>query len=573
MDSFKINTFILLFVLAQLVKTANSQNDYFSDPVDIPIFLSGNFCELRPNHFHGGLDFKTQQRTGLPIYAVTEGFISRIVVSPTGYGRALYVEHPNGTTSVYGHLLRFRADIEAYVKSEQYSKESFALDLAPAKNQFLVKTKEQIALSGNSGSSGGPHLHFEIRDTPTQDALNPLLYQFSVKDNVAPRIFGVGIHPLSDNGHVQYKNSRQRYTATGTGSTYKLTGPQVIAAEGRIGITLHVNDFYDGSHNPCGIYTASVMVNNTETFSFGFDRMPFSDTRYMNSHIDYEESVNHHRRVHRLWRQPGNRLRIYRNSVNNGIIQVEDGQTYEVSIRVTDIAGNEANVNFTLKGEHRDMEVRTPPHTRYFTYDEDNSLITPFIEFFATEGSFYDDFYFSYHVMEKTPEFFSKIHRIHSETVPIHHPVRLRLLAEGLPVHLEEKSFIGRISDSGGKSYAGGRKQGNWFETDIRTFGTYAIMADTIPPRIVPLSIRENNALSETSRIRFTVTDNLSGIKNYEGLIDGQWALFEYDQKNRLLTYMFDTERVVTGKRHSLILKVTDQVNNTAVYEATFWKE
>lgn len=572
MNSIQINTYILLFVLTQLVKTAGAQNDYFADPVDIPIFLSGNFCELRPNHFHGGVDYKTQQRTGLPIFSVAEGFIYRIVVSPTGYGKALYVEHPNGTSSVYAHLHRFRDDIEAFVRAEQYRKESFAVDLTPGKNQFVVGKKELIAFSGNSGSSGGPHLHFEIRDTPTQDALNPLLFNFHVKDNIPPRIFSVGIHPLSDNGHVQFKNSRQRFTASGSGATYKLTAPQEILASGKIGITLHVNDYYDGSQNPCGIYSASVLVNQTETFSFRFNRMPFSDTRYMNSHIDYEESVNHHRKVHRLWRQPGNRLNIYDNMVNNGIIQVEDGQIYDVSIRVSDIAGNQASVSFTLKGEHREMEVQNPPHIRFFTYDEDNSLITPFIELFATEKSFYDDFYFSYHVMEKTPEFYSKIHRIHSETVPIHHPVRLRLLAEDLPLHLEEKSFIGKISDNGGKSYAGGKKQGNWFETDIRSFGTYAIMTDTVAPRIIPLSIKDNNALTESSRIRFTISDNLAGIKSYEGRIDGEWVLFEYDQKNRLLTYEFDPGRMNMGRRHVLTLKVTDQVNNTATYEANFWK-
>ena len=570
MTIFKRNTLILLFVLAGLKVFA--QADYFADPVKIPIFLSGNFCELRPNRFHVGIDFKTQQRIGIPIYSAAEGFIYRIVVSPTGYGKAIYIEHPIGKSSVYAHLDKFREDIEKYVREEQYQRKSFAVDITPAKNQFQLEKQELIAYGGNTGSSGGPHLHFEIRDSKTQDALNPLAYNFSVTDNVLPRIYSLVAYPISENSHINASTSKINFQAVSSGTTYTLQQNAEIQAFGKIGFAIRANDFYDGSHNICGIYSASMYVNGEEIFAYTFDRMPFSDTRYMNSHIDYELSLTNGNRIHKLWRQPGNKLKIYHTDVNRGIINVKDGENYNIGITVSDIAGNKASLSFKVKGVARNISRPVPEHVSFFTFDDSNLFRTPFFEILAPEGAFYDDFYFNYSVSPKTPGFFSKIHTVHKEVEPIHHPVKIRLLTEGLPEELTEKSFIGRIIENGNRSYVGGSMSQGWFEAEVLTFGNYAVMTDSIPPRINPLSIKDNNALTESNRIRFTISDNLSGIKSYEGTINGEWALFEYDAKNRLLSYEIDKNRLETGKRHTLVLTVKDNVNNTATYEATFWK-
>jgi hypothetical protein len=566
----KRNTLILIFVLAGLKVFA--QVDYFANPVKIPIFLSGNFCELRPNHFHGGIDFKTQQRIGIPIYSAAEGFIYRIVVSPTGYGKAIYIEHPNGTSSVYAHLDRFREDIEEYVSEVQYRRKSFAVDLTPEKNQFQFEKQEFIAFGGNSGSSGGPHLHFEIRDSKTQDALNPLAYNFTVTDNVPPRIYSLVAYPIAENSHINSATSKRSFQAVSSGTNYTLPQNAEIQAFGKIGFAIRANDFYDGSHNICGIYSAQMKVNGEEIFAYAFDRMPFSDTRYMNSHIDYELSLSNGNRIHKLWRQPGNKLKIYQTDVNRGIIDVKDGESYTIEITVSDIAGNTASLNYQVKGVARDISRPVPEHVSFFTYDDDNLFRTPFFEILAQEGAFYDDFYFQYQVSQSTPDLFSKIHRVHRETEPIHLPVKIRVLTEGLPEELRDKAFIGRIGATGNRSYVGGSMSQGWFEAEVRSFGNYAVMTDTIPPRINPLSIKDNNALTESDRIRFTISDNLAGIKSYEGTINGEWVLFEYDAKNRLLSYEIDKNRLETGKRHTLVLTVKDNVNNTATYEATFWK-
>ena len=563
------NIYFLLFVFLSLKISAQSES--FSYPVKIPIFLSANFCELRPNHFHGGIDIKTEQRIGVPMYAAMEGFIYRIVVSPGGYGNALYIEHPNGKSTVYAHLDRFRDDIQAYVKEEQYRQKSFAVDLSPDKELFRVEREELIAFGGNSGSSGGPHLHFEIRDTPTQDALNPLAFYPGIRDNIPPRIYSVSVYPLSETGHVNSSSFPRKYQAVGSGNNYSLAQAPEIEVFGDIGIAVNTNDFYDGSHNPCGIYSAELKVDDNLLFAFTFDRMPFSDTRYMNSHIDYSESVDKGTRMHRMWQLPGNMLKIYRQDLTNGIINVEDGENRKVELILSDLAGNTSTVRFTLKGNFREIRKPEIANSRFFPFDEENFLVTPELEFFAPKGAFYDDFYFRYDSLPKATNTYSTIHQIHNDGTPVHDAVTIRIKTSGLPENLISKAFIAKVSENGYRSYVGGNYHDGWFTAETRTLGRYAVIADTIPPTINSLSIK-NNALTESNRIRFTISDNLAGIKSYEGTINGEWALFEYDAKNRLLVYRFDPARLTLGQRHQLVMRVTDNTGNIATYEANFWK-
>ncbi len=569
MQNFNKNIFILLFVFFSLKVSA--QNESFSYPVKIPVFLSANFCELRPNHFHGGIDIKTEQRIGVPMYAAMEGFIYRIVVSPGGYGNALYIEHPNGKSTVYAHLDRFRDDIQAYVKEEQYRQKSFAVDLSPDKDLFKIEREELIAFGGNSGSSGGPHLHFEIRDTPTQDALNPLAFFPDIRDNIAPRIYSVSIYPISENGHVNFGSFPRKYQAVGKGNNYSLSQAPEVSVLGKIGIAVNANDFYDGSHNPCGIYSAELKVDGNLIFAYTFDRMPFSDTRYMNSHIDYAESVERGSRIHRMWRLPGNQLNIYRQDLTDGIFEVSDGEIKNVELMLGDLAGNKSTVRFTLKGSFKDIQRPEIANSRFFPYDEENYIVTPELEFFAPKGAFYDDFYCRYDSLPKSAGMYSAIHKIHNDGTPVHDAVTIRIKTAGLPERLVEKAFIAKINENGGRSYMGGKYRDGWFSVETRTLGSYAVIADTISPSINSLSIK-NNALTESSRIRFTIADNLSGIRSYEGTINGEWALFEYDAKYRLLVYHIDPTRINLGQRHQLVLRVTDNAGNTSTYEANFWK-
>lgn len=545
---------------------------YYADPLKIPVSLSGNFGELRSDHFHMGLDFRTEQRTGVPVYAAAEGYISRVSVSPGGYGLALYIDHPNQTTTVYGHLLKFRKEIEEYVRAEQYKRQSYAVDLTLLPGIFPVQRQELIGLSGNSGSSGGPHLHFEIRDTPTQDALNPLLINnFPVADHTPPRIAAVQFYPLDSLSHVEGENIRKRYTPVVAAKGYQLPRNTPVRAYGRIGISVNANDFFDNNLSPCGIFSAKLLFEEQEVFSFSLDRVPYSLNRYLNSHIDYGQYIDTRERFHKMWLDPGNMLDIYTTGNQRGILQVDSGKTYRGEIILTDVMGNSSCFAFQISGEYLPVAPLQATPEAIFRINAVNEYLRPGFELRTPSGAFYEDFGFYYHVIDDTSRFYSPIHQIHQAATPVHKALQLRIKTGNLPDSLSSKAVIVAISDNGRTRYAGGTFREGWMEASIREFGNYAVSVDTIPPQITPVTLR-NNALTHTGEIRFRISDDLSGIAEYRGLINGEWVLFEYDAKFSRLTYRIDTGRIGSGKRHTLELKVTDRAGNESVFRSTFWK-
>lgn len=566
----KVNILFLVFVFS--VFTGFGQLKFYSEPLKIPPSLTGNFGELRPDHFHTGLDFRTQQKTGIPVYSAAAGRVSRIVVSPTGYGKALYIEHSNGTTTVYGHLLKFRDDIEEYVRSEQYSRQSFAVDLGIPPGKFRVEKTEQIGLTGNSGSSGGPHLHFEVRDTETQDALNPLQIQnFSLKDVIPPRIDGVQLYPLNGQSTVETGTDKKAWPVKLTGKVYQINPVSTIRAYGEIGIAVRAVDYSEINGSPCGIYSAQLFVNGEKLFACSFDRIPFGQSRYLNSHIDYGEHVKTRKYYQKMWRERGNHFHIFETGKDRGVLKIDTGKVYKCEVILSDDAGNQSRLSFSITGKMLKPSPVTPGPENVFRHDSRNKFVNEEFELFAPNGAFYEDFAFSWSVSGGTAGYYSGIHKIHQSTTPLHKPAKIRILTKGLPSALTGKAVIVRISPEGKKAYAGGQFSEGWMETDISEFGMYSVVCDTIPPVVFPLGIK-NNALTETNRIRFSISDDLSGIRSYRGMIDDQWALFEYDPKTKSLVYYIDSERITLGKRHSLELKVTDRVNNTTMYRATFWK-
>jgi hypothetical protein len=549
------------------------QTGSYSSPVKIPIFLSGSFAELRSNHFHSGIDIKTQGVTGIPIYSVADGYISRIVVSPTGFGLALYINHSNGTTSVYGHLENFRHDIANYVKNIQYEQKSFRVDLQVPKERFPVKQDEFIAHSGNSGSSGGPHLHFEIRDTKTEEPLNPLHYSFPVKDNTPPRIYSLMITPLNEYGHVDFQAQKKTYPLEYINGKYQIQNNQVIPTYGLVGFALHANDFFDGSNNRCGVYSISMFWDGELYYSFKMDRFSFSESRYINSHIDYEEFSTTKRRFHKTWIDPGNRLRIYDYVRNNGRLRVTDGNIHVVRFELKDLYGNSSILNFKVESKADWIERPETPFNQLLKYDQTNRFREENIRLDFPENAFYEDVDFTWEEKPASEKFLSNIHVVHRNTVPLHSSARLSIKTEKLEKRQQEKALLVTVDTLTQEiSAAGGNYDNGWVTGNIRTFGNYAVALDTVPPRIVPLSIRDNSAITETSRIRFLITDELSGIKEYVGTLDGRWALFEYDAKTKMITHYFDAERFELGKRHEFVLEVTDNKGNESTYKASFWK-
>lgn len=545
----------------------------YSDPVKMPLILSGSFAELRPNHFHSGIDIKTGGVTGVPVYSVAEGVLSRIVVSPTGFGRALYINHPNGTTTVYGHLNHFRDDIEQYVKDIQYKQQSFRVDLQVPEHLFSFGQDELIGYSGNSGSSGGPHLHFEIRDTQTEEPLNPLKYGFPVKDRTPPRIYSLMIVPLDSHSHVDNLPVKKVWPVERAGDNYHLRSNPVIPVYGQIGIAIRTNDYFDESLNRCGIYSLRLELDGELQYSFRMDRFSFAETRYINSHIDYEEYVTTKQRFHKTWVDPGNRLRIYDHLQNNGILKFTGRNIHDVSLELTDTHGNTSVLFFNIESRPRNVITAQKKYIRLMDYRKENLFRSGGIKIDFPGNSFYTDIPFTYKKLHGNKELLTPIHVIHRETVPLHASAQLALEMPEKPTFSPEKMILVKVDTLSGKyKYAGGICKNGWVRGNIREFGNYAIAVDSIPPEILPLSIQNHTTLTEKDRIRFRISDELSGIEKIEGRLDGKWALFEYDPKYRQITHYFDAERFELGKTHHLKLTVTDNTGNEATYEATFWR-
>ncbi len=549
-----------------------AQERYYSEPLKIPLLVTGSFAELRSNHFHSGIDLKTEGLTGLEVYSTAEGFISRIVVSPYGFGNAIYIDHPNGTTSVYGHLSKFRKDITEYIKKIQYENERFKTDINPDPHKFEVSKGELIAYSGNTGGSGGPHLHFEIRDTETQKPVNPIEYGFYIKDTTPPKFLQLKVYPLDPNSHVNYGRIPKKYPIVFYSGQFHVKNNPLIPVYGKIGFAIETVDYVDGTWSKCGINSLMLLIDGKEEFSWELQKFSFDHTRYINSHIDYEEYINTSRRFQKAWKEPGNNLSIY--GTNNGIYDFTAGE-HAIQIKISDSNDKESSLGFNVQTKKKDFPPIISENATHFGYDNPIKYETEELKISGEAGSFYTDIDFTYDNFQEldNPLLFSRVHQVHSDLTPIQKPLQLSIKAESIPKGLEDKALIAKMNKKNGRlSSVGGSVENGWVSSNIRYFGDYVVTIDTIAPEIRPLSIRAHKTLVEPGRIRFKINDSLSGIKSYRGTIDGKWVLFEYDAKNSLITYTFDPVRISFKQQHSIQLEVVDNKNNTSVYKATFYK-
>jgi hypothetical protein len=556
-----------------IARTDTISSPYIS-PVDSPLTLTGNFGELRSNHFHSGIDFSTNGSTGQPVYSTADGYVSRIKVSPSGYGKALYINHYDGTTSVYGHLDSFISPVSDFVKEIQYENESFSLDTLLQDSLFHFKQGDIIANSGNSGSSGGPHLHFEIRDTKSERPQNPLKYKFNIKDDMNPPIMSVYLYPLSENSHVNGNKNKYRYKAVYYDGKYHLKNNGNAKVFGDIGIGIEAIDYLNAGWSKCGIYESKLIINNDTIYSFTLDSFSFSHSRYLNAHVDYEERLKKRNWVHKLFKLPGNKLDIYNQTINNGIYNFLNDSTYNIEILVYDAYRNVSKINFTLKG----TEIQLPPVTddffsRMFIYSRKNYFEADNIRLNIPENALYEDLKFTYDSEQNPEQYLSDVHHIHNKHTPVHKWFSLAIRPDTIPDHLKEKALIVSVNNkNGNKSSAGGSCKDGWVYTRLRNFGSFAVSVDTIPPRIKPLSINGGKILKEKERIRFKIADDLSGIKNFRGEIDGEWVLFEYDAKSNLIFYYFDDDKIKKNTKHQLNLVVEDHKGNRSEYNAVFFR-
>ncbi|MGQ7857443.1 M23 family metallopeptidase [Pedobacter sp. WC2501] len=568
-NKFKFSISICLLFASTFVQAQQiySTNKYpitdFRQPLDIiPPALAGSFGEIRGNHFHSGIDFRTNQREGYPVYAVADGYISRLRVQNSGFGQALYINHPNGFTTVYGHLQRFAPKIATIVKNLEYEKKSFEIDEFPDATLIPVHKGEIIAWSGNRGSSGGPHLHFEIRDTKTEETINPQFFGIIIPDNIPPVIHGLYVYRL--NGKTFNENTpKQAIGISGANGSYKTAAP--ISLTGEVGFGIVVTDRHNGLSGTNGVYSIQLEVDGKKVYTSALERFAFEDSKAINSHIDYPTYLNTKRSIQKSFVEPGNPLKIYSGLINNGRINFNDGATHQLRYIITDSKGNSSVLPFTVNAGSAPIATPVIPHGIIYPYNKVNEFNTEDIKVVFPQGTLYSDLNFTYKKLPKpTGNAWSAVHQIHNRYTPLHIGFNISIKADNLPENLKNKALI--VNSNG--SSQGGFFENGYVKATPKNFGSFYIAIDTIAPRIIPVNVSEGKNMAGLSKIFFKISDDLSGIKSFNGYIDGKWALMEFDTKTATLWLSFD-ERTASGK-HTLELVVVDMKENTRKYTVTF---
>ena len=559
--------FILsLFLVFSIFLSAqnNYPQDYFSDPLDIPLVISGTFAELRSNHFHSGMDIKTQQRTGLKVKAAANGFVSRIKVSHYGYGKALYITHPNGYTTVYAHLQKFSPDIEAYVKKQQYVNESYEIELFPKAEDLLVLKNNLVAYSGNSGGSGGPHLHFEIRDKQERP-MNPMLFGIEIKDTSNPIIKSIYAYPLDKNSFINNSNTKQKLRLTPLkNGDYTAEN---IEAIGNIGFAIGTYDRQDLAANSNGVYNIQSFINGSRNFEIDFKRFSFDETKHINQLIDYEHFLTKKQRIQKLFRN-NNPLSLFKSTLNNGFIKVEDS-TYSIyKIRVADYKNNETWATIHIKGSKNSIakaeEEKVTPY--FIKAHETTNLKEGVVSVDFYKDTFYENFYLDFEVINDTL-------KLHKDIKAAKKNFTISYDVSKYSNEDKNKLYIARIVGFNKyPSYTYTKRKDQILSARTKKLGTYALAMDTVKPTISPVNFKSKQWLSKYRYLKVKIDDEDSGISNYRATINGEWILMEYDYKRKTLTHDFN-DSVITGTKNNLKVIVTDNVGNNSTFETLFYRK
>jgi len=564
---------LLLAAGITLVLNISSQNPkekIFLSPLKDAPSLSATFAELRNDHFHSGLDYRTGGVTGKEVLAAAEGYVYRIAVSPTGFGKAVYIRHPSGYSTVYAHLKSFRPDIEEYVKKKQYEQKSYGVSLFPAGDLFKVSKGEVIAWSGNSGGSSGPHLHFEVRDSATEETLNPLNFDIGVTDRTRPVIDKILLYPLNRNSSVNKGHDRLTLKTVAANGSYTVSSGSVPVIYGQTGIGIKCWDNLDNSSNKCGIYSVEMVVDSVKVYCFTADRFSFSESRYINSHVDFRAKVTDNEYIHRLFIEPGNRLSMYNCRVSSGVLKFRDDREHSVSIVVRDAAGNRSSASFKIRSLSEPPVVPLEVScSKIIPYGRASDFTADGIRVHFPAGALYDTLFLAYKVRSDIRTFLSPVHSVHDETVAVHDRYRISILPDTVLAGMEGKMCLAMLDGKGNPTYIGGDLRYGFVSADVNKLGDYVVTVDTLPPSVKP-SFASGANLTGKQLFTVTISDDFSGIKSYDTMIDGRWVLAEYDAKNNLLIYRPETPVIKENTLHKMELTVTDNRGNRSVLKSEF---
>lgn len=537
-------------------RTAGDNLPELGLPLDIPLILSGNFGELRRNHFHSGLDFKTQGRTGLTVRSADDGYVSRIVASPWGFGRAVYVtHHSTGLTTVYGHLEAFSPTIDKRVRAEQYARETFSIDMNFLPGELPVKRGEAIGRSGNAGSSGGPHLHMDVRDTRTGDPLDPMVYyRRHIKDAVAPEVRALGLYAVDGEG-----------TVTGASTLAPTKFAQGFTAWGRVAPAIKAYDRMSGTTNIYGVKHLALEFDGKEVYRRTIDRFSFDNTKAVNTLTDYAGVINNGSWM--MWTllpdaEPlGDMIR----TVDRGTLLINEERDYKCRWILEDEHGNRKTQPFTIHGRKADIPEGSRKgslidHRGRNTFNVDGAEVT------FPKGTFYNDGYIS---ITSTPseKYLTPVYSVGSATVPVSGEFEVNIDVQCPPATDTEKLCMVRLTPKGGSARVDATWRDGRMEGRPSALGRFTVTTDTVAPKVRPV---KPETWGRNGRVKYVLSDNLSGVKTYRGTIDGKFALFELDGKTATASFVMDPSRFTKGKKHEVTMIVTDACGNTTTSHDTF---
>ena len=564
--------YVFLFLITGNINAQNNEANgfpVFAPPLDIPLRLSGEFGELRAAHIHAGLDFRTQGVTGKNVLAVESGYISRISVSSGGYGKAIYITHAGGWTTVYGHLEKFSEKFAAWVKEYQYEHETFAIDAPIPEGQFPVSKGTIIGLSGNTGSSGGPHLHFEVRTEEGETPVNPNLFGFKLPDDIAPVFRSVSLIPLTPGGCINDSTGKIILPVITAQKKISPEGDPLFVCSGDVGVAVEVFDTSTGSAGRSGVYALRLFADSVLVFERTANRFGYQETRYNLASKDYAEYNNSRKTLERLFRIPGNKLSWINTPEGNGSISFNDTLLHILKVEAEDYTGNKSVLNIKARWKRAPdgIPIKQVFPANPMPYTKENRFAAKSLEITIPAEGLYEDIDFAYEEQPGNSELFGSIHNLHSPEIPLHKPVQIKIKGDIIPENLREKAFIATVNSKDKPSGSlGGIWKGIYIEARTSSFGRISLSVDTVPPRILPVIVSADKGI-----LKFQVSDNITGVNTIKGTLDGKWILYEHDGKTSSVEFTLTPDKFPrTGKNREFRLNVTDAKGNVSEYKRNF---
>ena len=553
---------LFVCLISHVLCAQNNDLQDYALPIDIPIFLSGTFGELRSTNIHAGIDIKTQGREGFPIKAVSDGYVSRIKVSTYGYGKAIYINHLDGNTSVYAHLKKFSSNIEKIVRNKQYNAESFEIELFLNPEELAVSKNQIIGFSGNTGGSFGPHLHFELRETISQKPINPLLYYYNIKDSVRPEIKALFAYPIGENAIVNASQQELQIPFRKVNDSIYVA--EKIEAIGKIGLGIVTYDRHDdNTYNKNGVYGITAKLNGIQVKGLQFSKIRFSDSEYLPTLIDYKRYSRTRQRVQKLFRSSSNELAFF-NHVDDGYIEVEVQKNYAYQIKVEDANQNNRYLLVPIVGKDQEVKVlrKKSPEGKEIETNRDYLFLYDGAEIYIPKNGVYDNSRFEL-------GFENNELKVEADHVALRKDFQIKINApDSIVGH-----YLGVKSKKGKISFVSNTIRDNQFIAKTKKTGIFSVEQDTIPPSINPLQQYDQRWLSNFKTLQFTIDDKETGINSYNAKINGKWALFEYEPKKNELLFNFDEYFTLEGTKHSLEINVIDNVGNESTHTLEFFRK